>query len=461
MRNARSAVASGLLVLLFVCAAAAEERPIIEVTPGKEQAFHVAVQTFRVELASLSAEGAPVVSEARVSERSAERARVLRSSVEAGLDFNGVLLPLSQAAFLGPQQTLSLDSRRRSDCSDWRQSGADALVEGAIRGAGAEIEVEYRVWDVARCVRLLSSTRVGLAAKLRSLGSELSDDVVKAFTGTRGSANTEIAFISTRTGRREVFVLNADGTNARPATNASAIKAFPEWMPDGGGVLYTTYLRGGVQDLFLSSRGQHRAGRIFRETLPGAAKYRGVFRPDGGEIAIVASVDGNAELFRVGRSGRGLVRLTNNSPVIDVSPTWSPDGEQIAFASDRAGSPQIYVMDRDGRKPKRITYQSSYSATPAWSPDGRWIAYGARTEGEFDLYLTDPLGEMTIPLVVHRGNDQSPSWSPDGRKIVFSSDRRGRADLYVIDINSGRLQRLTSQAHENLSPDWGPFKRQN
>jgi TolB protein len=296
------------------------------------------------------------------------------------------------------------------------------------------------------------------ANELHRLGAALADDVVKAFTGTRGAADTEIAFISTRSGHREIYVMDADGRNVRAATRSNAIKVFPDWLPDGGGILYTTYLKDGFPDLFVTSRGRATAGRILRDVLPGIAKYRGVFAPDGNELALVATPGRAADLFRVGRNGKKLLQLTDNGDVIDVAPSWSPDGKQIAFVSDRQGTPQIYIMDSDGRNPRRLTFQSSYSATPAWSPDGRWIAYGVRTEAaRFDLYLIDPTGEVNVPLVVHRGNDQSPSWSPDGRKVIFSSSRRGRSDLYVIDVNSRRLQRLTQGAGDNLAPSWAPF----
>jgi TolB protein len=435
-----------LLVALLVPGGtgwAADERPVIEITPGKERAFHAAIQDFAD----------------AIMPPDPERAARLREAVEAGLDFNGVLLPLARKAFLGPQQTEELASGRRYDCGDWSQGGADALVEGVLRGRGpGELEVAYQVWDTARCVRLVGAELVGTTAELERLGAALSDDIVKAFTGKRGAAATEIAFISTRSGNREVYVMDASGGNSRPATRGASIKAFPDWLPNGDGILYSTYLKDGLQDLFLSSRGRSPAGRILRDVLPGAAKYRGVFAPDGQHLALVASVDGAAELFRVRRNGRKLLRLTDNAPVIDIAPSWSPDGEQIAFVSDRSGSPQIYTMDRDGGNQRRITFQSSYSATPAWSPDGRWIAYGVRTEGQFDLYLTDPTGEVIVPLVVHRGNDQSPSWSPDGRKIVFSSDRRGRSDLYVVDVNGRREQRLTRGVKDNTAPAWGPFR---
>ena len=429
------------LMLAWAGPAAAEERPIIEISPGKERAFLVAVQVFRDDLVPPDP----------------KRAGRLLESLEQGLDFNGVLLPLSREAFLGPQVTKELVSEPRYDCGDWTQSGANALVEGVIGGANGELEVSYGVWDPARCVRLLRGQLTRPVSEMHRLGAAIADDIVKAFTGTRGVADTEIAFLSTRSGHREVYVMDADGRNVRPATQSRAIKAFPGWLPNGEGILYTTYLKSGQPDVFLTSRGSSPAGRFLRKVLPRSPKYRGVFAPDGEELALVASMGGATELFRVRRNGRDLLRLTNNKEVIDVAPTWSPDGKQIAFVSDRSGTPKIYIMDRDGRNPRRITYQSSYSAAPAWSPDGRWIAYGARTENQFDIYLIDPTGDVNIPLVVHRRNDQSPSWSPDGRKVIFSSNRRGWSDLYVIDVNSRRLQRLTEGEKDNLSPSWGPF----
>ena len=400
-----------LLLLLFGIAGplAAEDRPIIEITPGNERAFRVAVQVFRDDLVPADP----------------ERAGRLLGSIEQGLDFNGVLLALSREAFLGPQVTKELASGRRYDCGDWTQSGANALVEGVIGGGGGEIEVSYRVWDPARCVRLSRGRLTRPASELHRLGAALADDIVKAFTGTRGAADTEIAFISTRTGHREVYVMDADGRNVRPATASRSIKAFPDWQPNGEGILYTTYLKSGFPDVFLTSRGSSRAGRILRGVLSDAPKYRGVFAPDGEYLALVASVDGATDLFRVSKNGKKLLRLTNNEEVIDVAPSWSPDGMQIAFVSDRSGTPQIYIMDRDGRNQRRITFQSAYSAAPAWSPDGRWIAYGARTDNEFDLYLIDPMGAIVLGTSWHMtlcsSNGLNDPQSRPGRRLSFAA----------------------------------------
>ncbi|MAI79110.1 MAG: hypothetical protein CL917_09235 [Deltaproteobacteria bacterium] len=414
--------------------------PAIVVTPGEGRVFRVAVQVFRDD--ALPQDGA--------------RSGDLREEIEEAMVFSDVLQPLSHAAFLGSETSLGLVSGRRADCAQWTQGGADALVEGVIERRGQELAVRYQVWDTARCKRLTLGELVGPDANRLRLAKWLADDVVGALTGTPGVAGTEIAFISDRSGEREVYVMDADGGRQRKATRGQSIKAFPDWMPDGGAILYTSYQDQGIPGLYLSSRGAYTPGPILTRVLPGKPKYRGVFGPEGRFLAMVTSDDGATEIYRVDRSGRNPKRLTRNRS-IDISPSWSPDGEQIAFVSDRSGSPQLYIMQSDGQGVRRLSFNGDYNTSPAWSPDGRWIAYETRISGQFDVWLIDPAGEVNVPLVTHPRNDESPSWSPDGRRVVFSSTRRGRADLYSVDLRGEKLRRLTKKQGDNLQPAWGPF----
>jgi TolB protein len=423
-------------------AAAQAPDPAIVITPGEGRAFRAAVQVF-------ADHGSPAVP---------GRAADLRREIEDGMRFSDVLLPLPDDAFLGPLETRQLADGRRDDCSDWTQGGADALVEGVIATSGDELAVQFQVWDTARC-RVLARGELKRARSERlRLAKLLADRVVAAFTGTPGVAGTEIAFISDRSGAREVYVMDADGGRPRSATRGQSIKAFPNWTPDGGAILYTSYTDGAAPALYLTSRGEYRPGPILGGVLAKRPKYRGVFSPDGSSLALVSSLGGATALYRVGRNGRDLRRLTRGG-AINVSPSWSPDGTQIVFVSDRSGSPQLYIMGSDGKGLRRLTYNGSYNTGPAWSPDGRWIVYETRIGGQFDLWLIDPGGEVNLPIVSHPRSDEAASWSPDSRKIVFSSVRRGRADLYVVDVDGGNLRRLTRQQGENLQPAWGPFAR--
>jgi TolB protein len=429
--------------LLGAGAARAQDRPAIVVTPGAATTFRAAVQDF----ADFSA--AP----------DAKRTQEFRATLEEALAFSGIFKALSHQAFLGPVKTPALDGDEPVVCPDWTQIGADALVEGEIR-ADADFTVEYRVWDVSRCVRLERKRyRQASSADAGLLARRIADDVVAAFIGTRGVAGTEIAFVSTRGKGPEIYVMGADGSNQRRATNNGSINKFPAWSPDGDSILYTSYRQSNRPMLFLSSRGRGRPGRLLRRMNGDFAEYRGVFSPLGDRLAVVLSEpDRESDIFSVRQDGSKLEPLTRNR-AIDIGPAWSPDAKRIAFVSDRSGSPQIYVMDADGSNQKRLTFQGSYNTHPAWSPDGRWIAYETRVEGQFDIWLIDPEATVNVPLVTHPRSDESPAWSPNSRKLAFSSKRRGSADIYIVDVNGENPRRITSSGGDDTAPSWGPFPR--
>ena len=454
MPRARSPIAltallSGLLCLP-VAAAQGDDlegaRPLIEITPGRARAFRAAVQRFAVELPDLGAEGPDP--------------EAFRLVLEQSIAFSNVVMPLQREAFLGSQVTQELAGARRYDCGDWTQSGADSLVEGRIRVRGEEASVDFQIWDPARCQRLVSKSYRGKLSDLDRLARRLADRVVLALTGTRGVAETEIVFISTRTGNTEVTVMNADGSDPRSATRGSLLKASPSWMPRGDAILYTVFPSRGMPGLVVTSRGAVPPGPLKDLSPRGLPLYSGLYSPaegaGAGDLLVVSSIDGASEIFRTRPGGGKAKRLTKN-PAIEVSPSWSPDGSQIAFVSDRSGAPQIYIMDRDGGNTRRVTFQGSYNTSPAWSPDGRWIAYETRVEGRIDIWLVDPTGQANVPVVVHKRSDEGPSWSPDSRKLAFSSNRRGRADVYVVDLDGKNVRRLTRDVGENTQPSWGPF----
>lgn len=422
---------------------AQDSNPIIEVKPGELTAYRVALQQFAEPDGSAEA----------------ARAAGLRDVLRRGLEFTSSIVTLPDEAFLGSVVSPAGSGARTPDCAEWRTSGADVLVEGSLAERDATVKIEVNVWDVARCLRLATERYVRSAATLQRAARRIADDIVGAITGNPGAYATEIAFIAVRGKDRQVALMDADGGNQRPATSGDAIKAFPDWLPAASGILYTAYVTGKQPGLFVTSRSSDvRAGALLASILPGKPKYRGVLDPSGENLALVSSVDGAAEIFRVSRSGRRLKRLTF-SPAIEVSPTWSPDGRQIAFVSDRSGSPQIFVMNADGTGKRRITFQGNYNSSPAWSPDGRWIVYQTRLEAQFDIWLIDPAGEVNFPIIEHPRSDESPRWSPDGRRIVFSSTRRGRADLYSVDRTGEGLRRLTRNQGDNTHPVWGPRAR--
>jgi TolB protein len=432
----RGAAFLGLLLLLGAGGAGAQDNPTVVIDQPGEKAYKAAVQRFSGDDA--------------LSQR-------FREEIGNGLEFSSLFAVLSPSAFLASDVTKGLGEA--VVCPDWRQIGADALVAGALRReAGGGFGVDFEVWDVSRCQKLLTKHYSGSARDEKRLARRVADEVVGAFTGKPGVSSTEVAFISNRDGAKEVYIADIDGSNVRQVTRNKTINEFPSWGPDGQTLLYTSYRENRQPGLFVLSRGGGRSpGRVFKSLRPGASQYRGVIDPTGQKVAVVMSLAGATKIFTVNRDGSSPRQLTDGKS-LEVSPSWSPDGTQIAFVSDRAGGPQIYVMNADGSNQRRITFEGSYNTGASWSPDGKWIAYESRIGGQYDIWLADPAGGSNVPLVDHPSTDESASWSPDGRKLVFTSKRRGRADLYVVDVDGGNPRRITQGEGDSTSPAWGPYR---
>jgi len=431
-----------LAALALASGAAAQSGPVIVGPGGDIKLEKVALQRFLAR-----------------SPEAQSLATELTSALGGGLEFSLLYALTPEAAFLDPPVSPALGSSPAPKCANWKQIGADYLVQGEAALTPDALRVTYRVWDVVKCsAKVVSKERSARPENARRLGKSIADEIVGALTGVPGVADTEMAYVSSRIGSKEVFVMDANGDNQRAATNWGTISIFPSWAPDASGLVLTTYRYRSRPWLFALKRGGQPSGRLF-QSLPDSTRfYRGVYDPSGTRLAIVGSVDGVSEIFTA-TNGGGLKRLTKDR-YIDVGPSWSPDGRQIAFVSDRTGGPQIYVMNADGSGVRRLTFDGSYNTSPAWSPDGEWIAFETRINSQFDIWKVRPTGGPSIPLISHPRSDEHPAWSPDGRLLAFSSTRYGRADIYVASSGGEAAKlppviRITNHG-DNTQPAWGP-----
>jgi len=413
------------------------------VIEGGGRAFNVALQRF-----------AP-------DGRSSELVESFYGELQTALNFAGDFDVMDPKAFLEPTQTADYDQPVIA-CDNWRASGANVLIQGRLERSltGQRQRVRYRTWDIDLC-RLRGEPLVveAPADDAWLLARKVADDIVLRFTGRRGVAATQLAYVSDESGNKEVYVMEAvDGSRRRRVTNNGRINLFPAWSTDASQLLYTSY-RGGPPDLWSLGRGRQQGGKLLQlpDGFESSEKYRGVYGPGEDRVTFVMHQDQNTDIYMSDLSGRNLRRLTRH-PAIDVSPSWSPDGKRMVFMSDRTGTPQLYILDLESGQERRLTFKGDYNASPAWSPTGEWIVYAARTGLEnLDLYLIDPDTAFTYPLVLHPRVDQDPAWSPDGRKVAFASDRRGNRDIYVVDIDGKNLQRITKGGGECTAPTWATW----
>jgi TolB protein len=267
------------------------------------------------------------------------------------------------------------------------------------------------------------------------------DDIVKTITGTPGIASTKIAFVATKTGRKEIYTCDADGANVVQLTRDNAISVAPNLSADGRKLLYTGYHSGyaDVYEINLASGARNRIIK-YPGTNSGAA-----YSPDGGRIAVTLSKDGNPELYVTSSGGGGARRLTRTAGV-ESSPTWSPDGSEIVYSSDDRGGPQLYRISAAGGTPRKISAGFGYCTEPHWSPDGKKIVFNTRGGGGFQVTILDLASGATRSV----GSGQDPVWGANSRHLIFASG----SDLVLLDTVSGQRTTLVSGLGRVSEPTW-------
>lgn len=312
------------------------------------------------------------------------------------------------------------------DFVPWLKAGSDLLVRCEYSLKSERLTIEFRLFDVINRKLITAKRYLGSAKDLRRFSHLFADEILRAITGEKGVFTTKIAYVSSQTGNKEIYVMDWDGYNPLPLTKNGSINMNPDFSPDGREIIFTSYKRGNP-DLY--RRSLSNPAEVTLSNRKGL-NITGAWAPDGSKIALALSKDGDSEIYTVDKDGSHPNRLTIN-PALDLYPAWSPDGKQLAFVSDRLGKPQIFIMNADGGDVRRLTTSGNYNVNPRWSPKGDKIAYSRMTNGGFSIFTVSPDGSSDTQLTVD-GNNENPSWSADGRFICFSSKRSGGAGIYVM-----------------------------
>lgn len=330
----------------------------------------------------------------------------------------------------------------------WASAGFEMLVRGEFSIKGDELTIEFRLFDVLNRKMITARRYLGKRKDLRYFAHAFADEVMLVVTGEKGCFTTHIAYVSSPSGNKEIFIMNWDGHGQVQLTRNGSINLNPDFSPDGRELLFTSYKR---RNPDLYKRALSNTVEVPVSNRKGL-NITGTWSPDGSRIALALSKDGNSEIYTLARDGSSPTRLTVNR-AIEVSPVWSPDGTRIAFVSDRLGKPQIFIMDSDGSNVHRLTTAGGYNVNPRWSPKGDKIAYARMQGGGFQIYTIniDGTGDTQLTSV---GSSENPAWSPDGRLITFSSKRGGVEAIYVMRSDGSGQTRVSQGKGSATQPAW-------
>lgn len=340
--------------------------------------------------------------------------------------------------------------------SGWFKRGvpgsSEFILTGNAAGAGG-LRVQATVYGRVAARQLLGKSYVADVAGARRLAHQVADEIIEAVTGRKGISGGRMALVGTRSGKKELYICDADGQGLTQVTRDNSISIGPNWTPDGRQILYTSYLKGfpDVYAIELSSGGRRRL-----TNFPGLNTGATV-SPNGREVALILSKDGNPELYVMNIGGGGLTRLTHTRRAAEASPSWSPDGSRIVYVSDQAGQPQLYMMARSGGEPRRLTSRGSQNVAPDWGRNNL-ITYASLFGGRWNICILDPDSLQTKQVTPGDADYEDPSWTSDGRHIVAARSVRYQSKVYLLDSMGDAPIALTDSPGDWYSPAWMPGK---
>jgi dipeptidyl aminopeptidase/acylaminoacyl peptidase len=259
-----------------------------------------------------------------------------------------------------------------------------------------------------------------------------------------------LAFLSSRSGESQVYLLPMDGGEAHPLTKLSTGADIVKWSSDGKTIAFTSSVYPDCKDDDCNSkRDAEKEKNKVKAHVAEHLLYRHWTHWSEGKRGhlFVVPADGSAAPHDLTAGADYDIPPDERGGAEDIN--FSPDSKEICFTAVTdameaiSTNADLFIVPVAGGEAKRITTQKGFDGNPVYSPDGKYIAYHAQLTPGYEsdrwrvmLYDRQNGKSENISEGFDRSADEL-AWSPDSKTIYFTAENETQKPVYAMAAHAG------------------------
>lgn len=255
-----------------------------------------------------------------------------------------------------------------------------------------------------------------------------------------------------KTSNLQSLALSPSGTPAtapvtlRPDSGCST--TLPAFSPDGRRIAFFTCSPGSPGQIWMMDANGANARQL--TSIP-AAYCAPSWYPDNRHMLYLTGDNGDFKLFSVDSETRKEQQVAELHQDINRV-GLSPDGKQIVYDATTGSVWNIWMLDPASGKAKQITFQQDSTAYPLWSPDGKLLSADPLNGEDTNIVVFPAAGGAITPVTFDKGDDWSGGWSRDGDSIIFARrPSNGFWNVFTVSLSTRVEKQLTHYTRVNAS----------
>jgi dipeptidyl aminopeptidase/acylaminoacyl peptidase len=193
-------------------------------------------------------------------------------------------------------------------------------------------------------------------------------------------------------------------------------ETLPQISPDGTRIVFASDRSGSKEIWRCESDG---TGAMALTSFGGPATSAPRWSPDGRLVTFECRASDNSDIYVISAEG-GTPRQLTTDPSEDTTPSWSHDGRWIYFSSNRTGEQQVWKLPADGGEAVQLTNGGGLS--PFESAGGDLVYYW-RGRGAARIWQVPADGGDEMPVDDSLRPHYWGNWSVTGTGIYFFDER--------------------------------------